>query len=100
MQQLTNAQRAYLRRLAHDIRPIVQIGKGGVTDNVRLSVDRALSGQELIKIKFLDFQDQKQELTDDLVEFTGSALIGIVGNIATLYRQQPDPDRRKIELPD
>ncbi len=100
MQQLTNAQRRYLRTLAHDIRPIVQIGKGGVTDNVRLSVDRALSGQELIKIKFLDFQDQKQELTDDLVEATGSALIGLIGNIATLYRQQADPDKRKIELPE
>ncbi len=100
MQELTNAQRRYLRTLAHDIRPIVQIGKGGVTDNVRLSVDRALSGQELIKIKFLDFQDQKQELTDDLVEATGSALIGLIGNIATLYRQQADPDKRKIELPE
>ena len=100
MQQLTNAQRRYLRTLARDIRPIVQIGKGGVTDNVRMSVDRALSGQELIKIKFLDFQDQKQELTDDLVEATGSALIGLVGNIATLYRQQLDPDKRKFELPE
>ena len=99
MRHLTNAQRQHLRRLAHQIKPVVQIGKQGLTDNVRLNVDRALETHELIKVKFLDFQDQKAELTGDLVRTTGSVLIGLVGNIATLYREQPDRDKRKIRLP-
>ncbi len=99
MRKLTNAQRQHLRRLAHEIRPLVQIGKQGLTDGVRMNLDQALATHELVKVKFLDYRDQKEELTDDLVRTTGSVLIGLVGNIATLYRQQPDPDKRKIELP-
>jgi RNA-binding protein len=54
----------------------------------------------LIKVKFLDFQDQKAELTDDLTRSTGSILVSLVGNTATLYREQPDPEKRKIWLPE
>ncbi len=99
MRHLTNAQRQHLRRLAHQIKPLVQIGKQGLTEGVRQTVDQALETHELVKVKFLDFQDQKEELTDELVHTTESVLIGLIGNIATLYRQQPDPDKRKIRLP-
>jgi RNA-binding protein len=44
----------------------------------------------------MDFRDQKQELTEELAEASGSALISIIGNIAILYREQPDPEKRKI----
>ena len=99
MRHLTNAQRQHLRRLAHQIKPLVQIGKQGLTEGVRQTVDQALETHELVKVKFLDFQDQKEELTDELIHTTESVLIGLIGNIATLYRQQPDPDKRKIRLP-
>ena len=99
MRKLTNAQRQHLRRLAHELRPLVQIGKQGLTDGVRTNLDQALATHELVKVKFLDFQDQKEELTDELVHTTQSVLIGLIGNIATLYRQQPDPDKWKIRLP-
>ncbi len=99
MQHLTNAQRQYLRRLAHQLKPMVQIGKQGLTEGVRMNVDQALETHELIKVKFLEFQDEKEALTDDLIQTTESVLIGLIGNVATLYRQQPDPEKRKIRLP-
>lgn len=99
MKQLNTAQRQYLRRLAHDLKPVVQIGKNGLTPNVLDTVDRALDAHELIKIKFFDFQDQKQELTQTIVDETGGELIGLVGNIAIVYRAQSDPERRTITLP-
>ncbi len=99
MRQLTNAQRQYLRRMANPLRPIVQIGKQGLTESVRGSIDQALLSHELIKVKFLDFQDEKDELTDDLVRTTGSTLVGLIGGVAILYRQHPDHDRRKLHLP-
>jgi RNA-binding protein len=100
MGELANAQRQHLRRLAHELRPVVQIGKEGLTDRVRGAVDVALASHELIKVKFLGYQDQKHELTDDLARSTDSVLIGLVGNVATLYREQPDPDKRKIHWPE
>jgi RNA-binding protein len=99
MQRLTNAQRAHLRRLAHHLKPVVQIGKQGVTEAILASIDETLKAHELIKVKFMDFRDQKRELSEDLVAASGSALVGLIGNIAILYRQQADPQRRKINLP-
>jgi RNA-binding protein len=99
MRQLTNAQRDYLRRQAHDLRPVVQIGKQGLTQQVHATVDEALNAHELIKIKFMDFRDQKRELADQLADAAGGVLISIIGNIAILYREQADPERRRIALP-
>lgn len=99
MHELTNTQRQYLRRLAHDLKPVVQIGKQGLTEQALASIDRTIEARELIKIKFLDFQDQRQELSETIAKQLNSTLIGVVGNVAILYREQPDPEKRKVELP-
>jgi RNA-binding protein len=99
MQQLTNTQRDYLRRQAHHLKPVVQIGKQGLTAQVQSTVDQALDAHELIKVKFMDFRDQKQELAQEIAAASGGTLIGIIGNIAILYREQPDPQKRKIAIP-
>lgn len=99
MQELTNTQRQYLRRLAHDLKPVVQIGKQGLTEQALASIDRTIEARELIKIKFLDFQDQRQELSETIAEQLNSILISVVGNVAIMYREQPDPEKRRVELP-
>ncbi|HEU4325133.1 MAG TPA: ribosome assembly RNA-binding protein YhbY [Roseiflexaceae bacterium] len=99
MTALTKTQREYLRKQAHDLKPIVQVGKNGLSDNLISSVDQALDAHELIKVKYQDFKEEKRELTDELVGATGATLIAIIGNIAILYREQPDPELRKVALP-
>ncbi|HEY0735156.1 MAG TPA: ribosome assembly RNA-binding protein YhbY [Herpetosiphonaceae bacterium] len=99
MHDLTNTQRQYLRRLAHDLKPVVQIGKQGLTEQALASIDRTIEARELIKVKFLDFQDQRQELSEAIAQQLNSTLIGVVGNVAIFYRKQPDPDKRRVELP-
>lgn len=99
MHDLTNTQRQYLRRLAHDLKPVVQIGKQGLTEQALASIDRTIEARELIKVKFLDFQDQRQELSEAIAEQLNSTLISVVGNVAIFYRKQPDPDKRRVELP-
>ena len=99
MKQLNNTQKQHLRRLAHDLRPAVQIGKNGLTDQIHTTVDHELNAHELIKIKFMDFKEQRRQLTDELVEASNGTLIGLVGNVAIVYREQPDPEKRQIVLP-
>jgi RNA-binding protein len=99
MKQLSNSQKQYLRRLAHDLKPVVQIGKNGLTEQLHTAVDQELSAHELIKVKFMDFKDQRKELADELVATSSSTLIGLIGNIAILYREQADPEKRRIRLP-
>lgn len=86
-------------RLAHDLKPVIFIGKQGLTPNVAKSVSEAFHTTELLKVKFVDLQDQKQTLATELASSSGSAVAGIIGNIAVLYRRSDDPERREIVLP-
>jgi RNA-binding protein len=95
---LTTAQRQELRSLAHHLKPTTQIGKLGLSEQVIASADHELDAHELIKVKFMDFKEERRELSAELAAATGSELIGVIGNIAILYRRHPDPEKRKIRL--
>ncbi len=99
MQQLTQTQRKYLRKLAHNLKPVVQVGKQGLSDLVIAKVNHELAAHELIKVKFVDFQDQKHDLTGKLVAQSDSVLVLLIGNVAILYRPHPEADKREIILP-
>jgi len=99
MTQLSQAQRQFLRRIAHDLKPIVHIGKNGLTDSLFSSTETALDAHELIKVKFNDLKDQKREIAQELAEQMRAELIYLIGNTAILYRQQADAEKRKIRLP-
>ena len=92
------SRRRRLKALAHELEPLIQIGKQGVTDGVVRNIEAALKNHELIKIKFLDHKEEKEELTGKIVEQTSSERVDIIGNTAIIYRQNPDPKKRKIKL--
>jgi RNA-binding protein len=99
MAELTGAQRKYLRGMAHYLKPVVQLGKNGLTDPVIESIDKALDDHELIKVRISGAGGTKRELADQIAERTGSAWVGMVGFVVTLYRQQEDPEKRTLDLP-
>lgn len=47
---LTSKQRAFLKSEAHSMKPIIQIGKNGLNDQIKTSVRNALDARELIKV--------------------------------------------------
>jgi RNA-binding protein len=98
MAELTGAQKKYLRGLAHHQKPVVQLGKNGLTESVLQSIDEALEVHELIKVRLVDPEGRKKELAQEIADRTGSAWVGLVGHVVTLYRRQPDPEKRTIEL--
>jgi RNA-binding protein len=101
MSALKGFQKKHLKGLAHNLKPVVQIGKEGLTEGVIRAVGDGLLQHELIKIKFVDFKDkeQKAELSREIEEKTESDQIGMVGHTVIFYRQQADPQKRKIALP-
>ena len=101
MKELTSTQAKYLRGIAHGLKPVVFIGQKGLTDALIRSTEEAFDSHELIKIKFIDYKEknQKNEIASALESRTGSHLAGMIGHIAILYRQQRDPDKRKIIIP-
>ena len=101
MSTLNGYQRKYLRSFAHGLKPVIFIGQKGLTAEVLLSANTALDTHELIKVKFNDFKekDRKKEIVDRLEKETGCERVGMIGHTAILYRQQKDPEKRKISLP-
>ena len=96
---MKGSAKKYLRAQAHHLKPLVIIGAKGVTDGLIASVDLALQDHELIKVKFGEFKEAKKEISAQIAQATKSELVGLIGNIAILYRQHPEPEKRKIKIP-
>jgi len=98
---LEGYQRKYLRGVAHDMKPVVFIGRNGVTDGLNRSIDDALTAHELIKVKFNDFKE-KEDKTEicGLIEDTHNCeMVGMIGHTAIFYRRHPNEEKRKIAVP-
>jgi len=85
---LLGFQRQYLKRLAHELEPVVQVGQAGVTASVLAAVDAALLTHELIKVRLLKPEDKKA-MAQSLAAGTHAELCGLVGHTVILYRQHP-----------
>ena len=101
MKKLEGFQRKYLRGIAHNLKPLITIGQKGFTSEVQRSADQAFHDHELIKVKFNDFKEKEQntEICDRLEKNTDSVMVGMIGHTAIFYRQQKDPEKRRISLP-
>jgi RNA-binding protein len=94
---LTGKQRRHLRALAHELHPIVQVGKGGVDEGLVAALDRALADHELVKVRVGESELSKSDVADQLAAQTRSEVAQIIGNIVLVYRAHPD--KPVIELP-
>ncbi len=97
--ELTSAQRSYLTKLAHDIQPVVMLGKAGLTDQVLAALSQALDDHELVKLRFQGFKEEKRTLAVQAGERSSAVLVRLLGNNAVYFRVSADPDKRKIRLP-
>ncbi len=98
MKKLKGSQRTYLRGLAHSMKPVIQIGKNGLTPEILQAVREALQAHELIKIKFMEFKEERKSLSKTIEAETGAELVGLIGHVAIYYLQHPDPEKRKIPI--
>jgi RNA-binding protein len=88
---LSNPQKRYLRGLAHDLKPIVQVGAKGVTPAVLAELDLALEQHELVKVRVAaGDRDERETWIAALVEGSGAGLAGRIGHVAILYRRSQD----------
>ncbi len=95
---LTSKQRAYLRGLGASCPAIMQIGKGGISENLIKTVSDALEARELIKLSVLEnCSESPRELLDKLCEATGAESVACVGKKIVLYRESVE--KKTIVLP-
>ncbi len=94
---ITSKQRAYLRSLAVNEPTIMQIGKGGVSENLIKTVSDALEARELVKLSVLEnCEYSAREVADALSEETASEVVAVLGRKLVLYRESEK--HKRIEL--
>ncbi len=100
-EKLTSEQKAKLKSLAHHLKPIVQIGSQGFSENVLKEIQTALEKHELIKIQLpgnTDAPTKKNEQNElENVLNNSSHVIGRIGRSVILYKEK-DPKDAKIVL--
>ena len=85
--------------MAHHLKPILHIGKGGVDEDTSRTVEEAFNSRELFKVKVNDTAPESpRETAAQLAEkIAGLEVVQVIGRTLVLYRRHPD--RPAIELP-
>lgn len=85
---LNKKEIASLKKVAHTLKPIFQIGKNGLNDDMINSISEALEKRELIKISILQTCGvDKNELAFDIARLTRSEVVQVIGKTIVIYRR-------------
>ena len=88
---MTGVERAEFRKLANPLKPIFQIGKEDIGENLIKSVDEALNKRELIKLAVLETSAlSAKDASIQLAEALGAEVIQCIGRKFVLYRKKPE----------
>jgi RNA-binding protein len=94
---LTGKQKSFLRSQAHDLQPIVQIGKRVVTEAVIDTIINALESRELIKISVLqNCMAEPKEVADAIARHIDAQIVQVIGRVIIVYKKSSKPTNRTI----
>jgi RNA-binding protein len=97
--KLTGKQTRFLRSVGHSLKPILLIGKAGITESFITQVRTALETHELIKVKV--GKTSSAVLADAITELTEKVpcqLAQSIGKTVLLYKARAEDP--KIQLPE
>ena len=86
---LTSKERASLRSMANTLQPVLQIGKGGISENLLKQLDEVLEARELVKITVL-------ETAEVLCRELRAEPVQTLGRKVTLFRRNYDEPKIKF----
>ena len=88
---LNSRQRAQLRGLANSMDTILQIGKGGITDQTIKQVSDALEARELIKLRLLETSPvTSREAADTIANAVKADVVQVIGYRFVLYKESKE----------
>ena len=87
---MNSADKKKLRAEAHTLKPVVMIGQSGLTAAVLAEIELALDSHELIKVKVRAERDDRKLISEKICTDTRAELIQTIGQIAVLYRLNPN----------
>ena len=94
---ITTKDRAKLRGLAQKLEPVVQIGKGGITQTVIDGVSMVLEKRELIKIRLLQNSGlDTEEVMQALCEQLDCDPVQQIGSVVVIYKKSKKKGAKHI----
>ena len=88
---MTGKERAAYRKQANGLDAIFQIGKEGLSGNMLVGIDNALTKRELIKLTVLESCDEPAKaLCDKICEALRAEPIQCIGRKIVIYRKKPE----------
>ena len=92
---ITSKERSVLKSRCNTLKPSVNIGKGGLTDNLAAEILTALYHNEIAKIAVLkSCLTPAKELMAEVCEKTGAEPISAIGGKFVVYKRS---DKKDIE---
>ena len=88
VEKISGPELRALKARAQSLKPMLKVGKDGLSPAFLKAVDDTLKHHDLVKVKFEEFKEDKKTLAPQLAEKTSSHLILLVGNVAVLYRKK------------
>lgn len=96
---LSNDEKKHLRRLGHNLNPVVTVASKGLTESVLAEIERALKDHELIKVKLsFDDRDLKKQAIDQVCETFKAEQVQAIGHIVLLYKKAKKPNPKLSNL--
>ncbi|GAW63895.1 YhbY domain RNA binding protein [Ligilactobacillus acidipiscis DSM 15836] len=94
---LRGKQKRFLRSQAHDLRPLFQIGKDGLSENWLINVKAAIEKRELLKVSILQNSLVDEDEVIEFVENNSSIqVVQKIGHVLVLYKKASDKENRII----
>ena len=96
MIQLSSKERAFLKKLAHNLDPIVRIGKDGIDENVLKSIEEVVKKRELIKVKILQNSSVEfdREMATEIAQKTKSVFVDKIGKVLIFFKPKNKKDAK------
>jgi RNA-binding protein len=94
---LTPQQTRELKKLAHHLKPVVMLGQLGISETLINEIDLSLAAHELIKVKLAGSErTERLTMAQQISRQVQAELVQIIGQMAVLYRANPDKKKNRI----
>ncbi len=95
---LDSKQRAHLKALAHPRKPVVLVGKKGLSDNLIKEALGALLAHELIKVQFQESAlEEMESICQQLALDLDAEIVETRGHVVTFYKSHPENPRISLK---
>ena len=95
---MKSKKRAFLKKKAHNLEPMVRIGKDGLNENIIQSILDAIDSRELLKVKILqNCEEEKGTIYSKLMDVKDFEVVGMIGRTIIIFKENKDNPSISLE---